>query len=102
MQDAHYSTLTPQELAATGRALYGAGWRAELARAFGVVEAEIVGVESGRRPAPAEWRAKLIALAQDVALRALEAANNLLWREAQTEDPNVVQPLFAPEPPRMA
>lgn len=101
VQDTKLPLLTPQELGATGRALFGAGWRAELACTFSVAEEEIVRVESGRAPAPREWRAQLIALAQDVALRALEAANNLLWRESQKTEDNV-QALFSPEPPRMA
>jgi hypothetical protein len=86
VRDADYPSLTPQDLAAVGQALYGAAWRAELARALEASEKDIVMVESGRVEAPAEWRAKLIALAQDLALRALEAANNLLWREGDGAD----------------
>jgi hypothetical protein len=63
---------------------------------FAVTEAEIVAVESGRATAPHCWRDQLIAVAQDTALRALEAANNLLWREASKETPL----LYAP--PRLA
>lgn len=99
--DADYSPLTPQELAATGQALYGPGWRAALAHAFAVTEAEIVAVESGQAPAPEEWRVQLIGLAQELALRALEAANNLLWRHLGAEE-TVQQPLYAPQPPRFA
>lgn len=100
MFDTDYSALSPHELAITGQSLYGPGWRAALAHAFGVTEAEIVAVESGQAPAPEEWRAQLIGLAQDMALRALEAANNLLWRDVVEEA--VQQPLYAPQPPRFA
>jgi len=40
----------------------------------------------------------VIALAQDMALRVPEAANNLLWRD-MAEGP-VQSPLYAPQPPR--
>jgi hypothetical protein len=77
--------LTPQELAAAGEALYGAGWRAQLADAFGVPELDIVRVERGQAAAPRDWRARLVMLAQDAALRALDAASTLLWRECGAE-----------------
>ena len=86
MRDTDYPALSAQELAASGHALYGAGWRATLAQALSVKESEIVAVESGQAPAPAEWRAQLISLAQELALRALEAANNLLWQESRVQD----------------
>lgn len=95
-----FHLLTPRELAKTGQSLFGAGWRAAFAQAFAVEEADIVAVESGRMPAPEEWRPQLIALAQDMALRALEAANELLWREV-AEEP-VQQPLYASQPLRYA
>ena len=95
-----YPLLTPQELAKTGQAVFGPCWRAALAHAFGVNEAAIVLVESGSAEAPAEWRPQLIALAQDMALRSLEAANNLLWRDVAEEAPQ--QPRYAPQPPRFA
>ena len=101
MFDTDYSALLPHELAKTGQALYGPGWRTSLAHAFGVAEAEIVAVECGQAEAPEEWRAQLIALAQDLALRALEAANNLLWRDVSADEA-VQQPLYAPQPPRFA
>lgn len=83
--------MTAQELAAAGRALYGSNWRAELAHALGYAdEALIVAVEAGKNPAPPEWRAKLIALAQDAALRAMDVASALIWREAEPA------PEFAP------
>jgi hypothetical protein len=79
--------LTPQELAEAGRALYGPGWRDELARAFTVSRAEIVRVEKGRAMAPRHWRATLVALAQDTALRALQAASTLLWCDGRQASP---------------
>jgi len=99
--DTDFHLLAPHELTATGQALYGPGWRAALAQAFGVTEADIVAVESGRVAAPDGWRALLIALAQDMALRSLEAANNLLWRDVGIDEP-APQPLYAPQPPRFA
>lgn len=101
MFDTDYSALSPQELARTGQALYGPGWRAALAHAFAVTEAEIVAVESGREIAPEEWRAQLIGLAQDMALRALQAANDLLWRDVGIDE-TAQQPLYAVQPPRFA
>lgn len=101
MFDTDYSPLLPHELAMTGQALYGPGWRTLLAQAFGVTEAEIVAVEGGQAAAPEAWRAQLIGVAQDIALRALEAANNLLWREVAAEE-SAQQPLYAPQPPRFA
>jgi len=97
--DTDFPLLSPQELAATGQALYGPGWRTALAQAFSVTEAEIVAVESGKAAAPDGWRALLIGLAQDMALRSLEAANNLLSRAAGVDD-RAPQPLYAPQPPR--
>lgn len=98
MFDTDYSALSPHELAKTGQALYGPGWRTALAHAFGVSESEIVAVESGVCEAPAEWRAHLIGLAQDMAVRALDAAKNLLWRDAGADE----MPLYAPQPPPFA
>jgi hypothetical protein len=99
--DTVYPLLSPYELAKTGQALFGPGWRAALAHGFGVNETAIVSVESGNAQAPAEWRAQLIALAQDMALRALEAANTLLWRDVADEEA-LQQPLYASQPPRVA
>lgn len=101
MFDTDYSALSPSELARTGQALYGTSWRSALAHAFAVTEAEIVAVESGQMSAPEDWRPQLIGLAQDMALRALEAANHLLWRDVGAEEP-AQQPLYAPQPPRFA
>lgn len=81
-----YPSITPQELVAAGQSLYGAAWRAELAAKFGVDESDIVMVETGAMPAPKEWRAVLVALAQDTALRAMETASNLMWRGVSTEE----------------
>jgi transcriptional regulator with XRE-family HTH domain len=74
--DSH--AVAPQDVAAVGQILFGSGWRSELARVLGVSENEIVQVECGLASAPDDWRGKLIALAQDFAVRALEAANTLL------------------------
>lgn len=101
MFDTDYSALSSSELAKTGQALYGPSWRSALAHAFAVTEADIVAVESGKEMAPAEWRELLIGLAQDMALRALEAANHLLWRDVAAQEP-AQQPLYAPLPPRFA
>jgi len=78
-----FPDLAPHDLAAAGQALFGAGWRAETARALGVSEREIARAELGLMTPPAEWRAKLIGLAQDQALRALETASNLLCPETE-------------------
>lgn len=96
MREAVYPSLTPDELASAGQALFGAGWRGELARAFGVSETDIARVEAGRTEAPPTWRAELVALAQDMALRALETASTLLWRVTETEDE---APGYAPPTP---
>lgn len=96
VRDADYPSLTPKQLADVGQALFGAGWRAALAGAFAISETDNVMVESGQKSAPHQWRAKLVALAQDRALRAMDAASSLLWREEG--DPRT--PLYAPQPPR--
>jgi len=88
--------MTPQELAAAGQALYGASWRRPMAKALGASEKEIALVESGQTPAPAGWRAQLVALAQDMALRALEAASNLLWRDADPAAAGDPDPSYPP------
>jgi hypothetical protein len=83
MEEANSPLLTPQELEATGLALYGADWRGRLAEALGVTKRQLTQVESGKAATPAEWRPRLIALAQDTALRAMEAASELLWRHGE-------------------
>lgn len=80
MRDTDYPLLTARELATTGQALFGPSWRAALAHAFAVTEADIAAVERGL-PAPREWRARLVMLAQEMAVKALDAASNLLSRE---------------------
>lgn len=100
MLDTDYPLLTARELTKTGQALLGPGWREALAHLFGVTEADIIAVERGKTPAPAIWRAQLVAFAQDTALRALGAANDLLWRDASQEA--ALQPLYEPQPPRFA
>lgn len=82
-----------------GQALFGAGWRTELARALGVTEGEVARAELGVSRSPPEWRAKLIALAQDSALRALETASNLL---CFGEDKPPTRPSYPPPLPRYA
>lgn len=83
-----FPPLSPYELAAAGQALFGAGWRNEIARVLGVSEGEVTRVELGLLIAPADWRAKLIARAQDNALRAMETASNLLCYDAEPPPPN--------------
>lgn len=85
MRDTDYPLLTARELSATGQALFGPSWRVALAYALAVTEADITAVERGR-PAPREWRARLIRLAQEMAVRALDAASNLLSSEAAAYD----------------
>lgn len=85
-------TLSPLELATTGLALYGAGWRTRLAAALEVSEDELALVERGLMAPPREWRAKLVMLAQDLALRAMEAANALLWCEEVAESEPEARP----------
>jgi hypothetical protein len=97
MGDGDFPRLTPRELAAAGHALYGAGWRNALAHALNSTESEIVMVETGCMPAPENWRALVVALAQDMALRALDAASNLLWREADG-DAAPPEPARSPTP----
>ena len=87
-----YPSITPLELAAAGQALYGASWRNELSRILGVDENDIVMVESGTVLAPREWRARLIALAQDRALRAMEMAADLMWRAAGPQEGEALAP----------
>ncbi|MBC7768882.1 MAG: hypothetical protein H7124_08840 [Phycisphaerales bacterium] len=52
-----------------------------MAAALGVDERDVAMAEIGTYAPPAEWRAKLIALAQETAHRALQTAGNLLWRD---------------------
>lgn len=81
---AEYFPLSARELVATGRALYGADWRGELAAALELSDDKLIrAVEAGQVEAPASWRARMIALAQDAALRAMQAASTLLWRDEE-------------------
>lgn len=92
--------LTPDELVEAGRALFGPSWRPELARVLDVSEGDVAEVEFGITVAPSEWRARVIAQAQEVAFQALQTANNLLWGECEiTGEP---PPVFAPPMPRFA
>lgn len=97
MRDASLPALTRVELAEAGQALFGAHWRAELARAFGLADETLIrAVEAGRAPAPAGWRAQLIVLAQDKALRAMEIAGSLLSPELDRWAEQAAQPAYAP------
>lgn len=79
-----FPALSADELAQAGEALFGADWRMPMARALGLPDdAAIRAVEAGRMEAPAEWRARLIATAQDTAVRAMDIAGVLLWRESE-------------------
>jgi len=79
--------LSPRELIEAGVALYGANWRSELARRLGLPDdSQIRAVEQGRLRAPAAWRGQIIALAQDAALRAMDVASSLIWRDRGDED----------------
>ena len=92
-----FPVLTAKELAAAGQALYGANWRMELARVFGLEdEALLRAVEAGRMEAPPDWRAHLIALAQDQAVRAMAVANALLHTRPQNRSQSLQG-----APPRM-
>lgn len=88
MTQAEYPLLTPQELAAAGQALFGDDWYGAMARALGATEAEVERVADGRIEAPDAWRPRLVALAQDMALRALETASTLLWRVTESVAPS--------------
>lgn len=82
-----FPALTGEELAQTGRALFGGNWRAEMARALDLADDALIrAVEAGRATAPAEWRARLIAVAQDVALRAMATAGALLGLDEAEHD----------------
>ncbi|MGE0741440.1 MAG: hypothetical protein AB7O98_08865 [Hyphomonadaceae bacterium] len=99
MCEGEHPVLTPQELIAAGQALYGGGWRSELACALGVSEQHMALVEAGKLTAPVEWRGKLVVLAQDVAMRALDTASSPLWRvtgnQHDIEDFEPAQPRYA-------
>jgi hypothetical protein len=82
---AEHPSLTPLELAAAGQALFGVHWRGEVARRLGVTEAEVRLIERGTMPVPPSWRARLIGLAQDVSLRAMQIAAELMWDETRVE-----------------
>ncbi len=82
---ADYVPLSGRELASAGRALFGVRWREELASVLGCSERFVADVEKGLVTAPGRWRAQVIGLAQDAALRALETASNLLISEADAK-----------------
>ena len=92
MRGSDYPPITPRELAAAGQALYGAAWRCELSRILGVDENAIVMVESGTVLAPPEWRARLVVLAQDRALQAMEMAADLMWSGVMADAPAAQAP----------
>lgn len=93
MRPNNLPALTSEELARSGVALFGANWRAEMAGALGLSDDTLIrAVEKGRLAAPSDWRARLIAIAQDVALNAMETAGALLWFEHdQTQRPACAQ-----------
>jgi hypothetical protein len=80
-----YVPLNGRELASAGRALFGVRWREELASVLGCSERFIADIEKGQAIAPSAWRAQVIGLAQDVAVRAMETASNLLMGEADAK-----------------
>jgi hypothetical protein len=80
-----HPSLTPLELVAAGQALFGLHWRGEMARRLGVTEAEIRLIEKGVMAVPPAWRARLIGLAQDVSLRAMQIAAELMWDETRLD-----------------
>jgi hypothetical protein len=87
-----FPVLTAEELALSGRVLFGVHWRAEMARALGLADESLIrAVEAGREPAPDEWRARLIAMAQDLALNAMETASRLLQVEEAGQSPQPAQ-----------
>jgi hypothetical protein len=74
--------LTAVDVANAGRALYGADWRTQLALALDLPDASLVyAVEAGTIEVPDGWRMRLIAVAQDMALRAMSTASALLCGE---------------------
>lgn len=84
MRKTLFPVLTAAELAQAGEALFGVEWRAPMARALGLADdAPLRAVESGAMAAPPEWRARLIETAQDAAVRAMDVAAALLWREVK-------------------
>jgi hypothetical protein len=54
--------MTPDTLASIGRALYGARWQSDLARALGVRIDSLQHAAAGRRPIPEGWAAECRAL----------------------------------------
>lgn len=88
---ADHPSLTPLELAAAGQALFGAHWRGELARRLGVTEAEVRLIERGMMAVPPSWRSRLIGLAQDVSLRAMQIAAELMWDETRVDAASVAR-----------
>lgn len=97
MRKTHLPILTAAELIAAGEALYGPNWRAELVRTLGLRDDRVIrAVEAGRMEAPADWRASLIEIAQETAVRAMDTAGALLWCDREEQEP---QAAFTP--PRM-
>lgn len=82
MRELALPPITPQELAATGEALFGRDWRETLMNILNASETEFAMVECGKAQAPQSWRALLVSVAQEAAYRALEAASSLLSCQA--------------------
>jgi len=99
VREAAFPVLAPKELVATGQTLFGADWRAELSRALGLPDERFLrAVEAGVEQAPADWRQRLISIAQDQAMKAMDAASSLLWRgEDRAPEPQA----RTAEPPRL-
>lgn len=99
MREMALPPITPQELAAAGMALYGHDWRTALLPILNATETELAMVECGHTSAPHAWRAILVQVAQEVAYRALEAANTLLSYQASGDEYGVdhyVGPDYSP------
>ena len=54
--------LTPDQLAAAGRAAFGERWQSSLAEALAVDSSRIRGVLAGRRQAPPGWTPEILVL----------------------------------------
>lgn len=58
------AAMQPDTLCAMGAALFGPAWKAALAQALGVTPAFVSRVAHGHKPMPADWPARLLAIAQ--------------------------------------
>lgn len=99
MREIALPPITPQELAATGEALFGRDWRGALMNILNASETEFAMVECGKTQAPHAWRGVLVSVAQEAAYRALEAASTLLSYQASDIEYDVehyVGPNYSP------